>query len=173
VPGQGPDPLLIEPLAPQHNRASFSCGEPALDAYLRHHASQDVRRRLARVFILTGNAPSEIVGYYSLAATSFVREALPEVQARRLPNYPVPSAILGRLAVDLRYQGRRHGETLLLDAVRRVIRASSAVAIHAVVVDAKNDRAARFYAHYGFRPFVSDARRLFLPLDTFVKAGLS
>ena len=167
-----PDTGRIEPLGPQHDRASFSCGEPPLDAYLQRQASQDVRRRVAQVFVLIGDTPEAVAGYYSLSAASFERAELPEAQAKKLPHYPVPAAILGRLAVDRRYQGRGHGETLLLDAVHRVVRASSAVAMHAVIVDALNDAAARFYARYGFVPFVSDPRRLALPLDTFVKAGL-
>lgn len=127
---------------------------------------------MARVFVLLGDTPGAIAGYYSLSAATFERAELPERQSKKLPHYPVLAAILGRLAVDRRYQGRRHGETLLLDAVHRVVRASGAVAMHAVIVDALNDAAARFYARYGFLPFANDPRRLVLPLDTFIKAGL-
>ncbi len=105
-------------------------------------------------------------------ATSFDREALPLELARRLPHYPVPAALLGRLAVDRAYQGRRLGELLLLDAARRVVRASAAIAVYALVVDAKSEQACSFYERYGFRSFPNAARRLFLPLDTFLKAGL-
>jgi ribosomal protein S18 acetylase RimI-like enzyme len=167
-----PDPYRIEPLGSAYDRTSFSCGEPALDAYIKRQASQDVRRRVAQVFVMTGDTTGSIAGYYSLAAASFRREELPDAQARKLPQYPVPAAIIGRLAVDRRYQGQGHGETLLLDAVARTIRASHVVAIHAVIVDAKTDAASRFYLRYGFRPFATSARRLFLPLDTFIKAGL-
>ena len=80
--------------------------------------------------------------------------------------------MLGRLAVDHRYQGRRIGESLLLDAARRVLRASAALAVYAIVVDAKNERARSFYEGYGFRSFPNTPRRLFLTLETFIKAGL-
>lgn len=163
---------VIEPLAAHHDRAAFACGEPALDTYLRRQAAQDVRRRVAQVFVAVGAAPETVLGYYSLSATGFDRAELPPAVAKRLPHYPVPAAILGRLAVDLSHQGRGLGETLLLDAVRRVLRASLALAVHAVVVDAKSERAAAFYAHYGFRPFASTPGRLFLPLATFEQAGL-
>lgn len=166
------EPPRIEPLGPRHDRASFGCAEPALDAYLMRQASQDIRRRIAQVFVLVGDTPQAIVGYYSLSAASFERGELPEAQAKRLPHYPVPAAILGRLAVDQVYQGRRYGEALLLDAARRVLRASEAIAMHALIVDAKSDAAARFYARYGFLPFATNTRRLFLPLETFAKAGL-
>lgn len=166
------EPPIIEPLGPHHDRAAFACGEPALDAYLRRQATLDVRRRVTSVFVLVGDAPARIAGYYSLNATSFEKGELPPPLARRLPHYPVPAAVIGRLAVDVAYQGRGFGETLLLDAVRRVQRASAAMAVYAVVVDAENERARTFYERYGFRPFASAPRRLFLPLETFAKAGL-
>ncbi len=164
--------LVIEPLGSHHDRATFSCNEPALDLYLQRQAPQDARRRVAQVFVAVGDPPERIVGYYSLSATSFDRAELPLELAKRLPRYPVPAAVLGRLAVDQTYQGRRIGESLLLDAAQRVLRASAALAVYAIVVDAKNDRARTFYEQYGFRLFPNMPRRLFLTLDTFVKAGL-
>jgi ribosomal protein S18 acetylase RimI-like enzyme len=163
---------VIEPLGSHHDRTAFSCGEPALDAYLLRQASQDIRRRVAQVFVALGAAPGKIAGYYSLSAASFEKDELPPASAKRLPHYPVPAAILGRLAVDREQQGRGLGETLLLDAIRRVVRASASLAVYAIVVDAKNDRALAFYRRYGFRAFVSERHRLFLPLDTFEKLGL-
>ncbi len=164
--------LVIEPLGSHHDRAAFSCGEPALDSYLQRQASQDIRRRVAQVFVALGDAPGQIAGYYSLSAASFEKDELPPTLAKRLPYYPVPAAILGRLAVDGACQGQGLGETLLLDAIRRVVRASATLAVYAIVVDAKNDRAVAFYERYGFRAFASEQRRLFLPLETFEKLGL-
>ena len=163
--------LVIEPLGGHHDRTAFSCGEAALDAYLQRQASQDIRRRVAQVFVAL-DAPDKIAGYYSLSAASFAKDELPPALAKRLPHYPVPAAILGRLAVDRDRQGRGLGETLLLDAIRRVVWASAALAVYAIVVDAKNDRALAFYARYGFRTLASEARRLFLPLETLAKLGL-
>jgi ribosomal protein S18 acetylase RimI-like enzyme len=160
------------PLSTDHDRASFSCGEPALDVYLQRQASQDVKRRVAQVFVLPGDAPRRIDGYYSLSAASFGKAELPHELAKRLPHYPVPAVVLGRLAVDRARQGRGIGETLLIDAARRVLRASAAIAVYAILVDAKDDRAQAFYERYGFRRFATLPRRLFLPLDTFEKLGL-
>ena len=164
--------LVIEPLGAHHDRAAFSCGEPALDSYLQRQASQDIRRRVAQVFVALGDMPGKITGYYSLSATSFDKDELPPAQAKRLPHYPVPAAVLGRLAIDRMRQGQGLGELLLLDAIRRVIWASTTLAVHAVIVDAKNERAQAFYERYGFRPFTTEPRRLFLPLETFEKLGL-
>ena len=162
-------PPVIEPLAAHHDRDGFACGEPALDRYIKHQASQDMRRRLAQVFVAVGEQRRRILGYHSISAASVARAELPLEQAKRLPHDPVPAALLGRLAVDKAFQKRGLGEILLLDAVRRVLRA---IAVHAVIVDAKNNEARSFYESYGFRAFPNTPGRLFLPLATFVRAGL-
>ena len=164
-------PLLVEPLAKHHDRAAFSCGEAALDDYLRQRAAQDARRRVARIFVAVGDTPEKIAGFYSLSAASFEKDGLPTGLARRLPHYPVPAAVLGRLAIDRAYRGHGLGEFLLLDAIHRVERASAAIAVYAIVVDAKNERARAFYERYGFRALAGVPRRLFLPLETFRKLG--
>ena len=115
-------PLTVAPLGAHHDRASFSCGEPSLDRYIRRQASQDARRRGARVFVALGGPPERIAGYYTLSAAGFERDNLPAELAGRLPHYPVPTAVIGRLAVDLRSQGSGLGEVLLLDAIHRVVR---------------------------------------------------
>ena len=127
---------------------------------------------MAQVFVAVGDVAEKIAGYYSLSAASFGKDELPPALAKRLPHYPVPAAVLGRLAIDREQQGRGLGETLLLDAIRRVVRASMTIAVYAIIIDAKNDRAQSFYERYGFRAFASEPRRLFLPLETFEKLGL-
>jgi ribosomal protein S18 acetylase RimI-like enzyme len=161
--------IVFAPLGPQHDRTAFACGEPALDDYLRRRAAQDVRRRISRAFVALDPAPGAIAGYYTLSAASFSRDRLPEAEAKRLPRYPIPAAIIGRLAVDQRYQGRGLGELMLADAIKRVVRASEALAVHALVVDAKNERAKAFYERYGFVAFADTPNRLYLPIDTILK----
>jgi ribosomal protein S18 acetylase RimI-like enzyme len=168
----GETSLVIEPLGSHHDRVTFSCGEPALDVYLQRQASQDIRRRVAQVFIAVGDEAQKIAGYYSLSAASFEKDELPAALAKRLPHYPVPAAVLGRLAINREHQGRGLGETLLLDAIRRVVWASTTIAVYAIIVDAKSEGAQAFYERYGFRAFATERRRLFLPLETFEKLGL-
>ncbi|MDE3075933.1 MAG: GNAT family N-acetyltransferase [Chloroflexota bacterium] len=163
--------FAVEPLGQRHNRAAFSCGNEALDRYVKEQAGQDVRRRVARVFVAVGDDPTTIAGYYTLAATSIARESLPEPAARRLPRYPVPAAILGRLAVDVRFQHQGLGEHLVIDALARVLQASETVAVHAVVVDAKSPELKAFYERLGFRGFPGNPLRLFLPLATIARAA--
>jgi len=154
--------FTVESLRAQHDRTSFSCGVAALDRYFRELVSQDIRRRLSNCFVALDPAAT-VAGYYTFAATGVPLAELPADQMRRLPRYPsIPAGLIGRLAVDQRFHGRGVGSVLIVDAVARAMRADSA--IYALVVDAKDDLARRFYIHHGFRPFLSRPMTLFLPL---------
>ncbi|MDT8321737.1 MAG: GNAT family N-acetyltransferase [Xanthomonadales bacterium] len=164
--------VIIAPLGNQHDRKSFDCGERSLNQYLYSYASQDIRRRVNRVFISSPqNSPRQVIGYYSLSAGSLDAADLPEKLRRRLPKYPVPVVLLGRLAVAESHQGRGLGSILLGDALQRVARASEVMAVYAVVVDALNNQAAEFYRQFGFIPLPSQPRKLFLPMDTVAALG--
>jgi GNAT superfamily N-acetyltransferase len=158
------DRYRVELLSTHHDREAFTCGVEALDRYLKQQAGQDMRRRLAAVFILYDAEQDAVVGYYTLSATGIIAAALPDDMTRRLPRYPtLPVILLGRLAVDQRYRGQGFGEVILGDAIRRC-QAQSEVAAMAVVVDAKDGSARAFYERYGFRRLLDDEYRLFLPL---------
>ena len=129
--------FTIEALAQPHDRSRFSCGSEALDQYIRLQASQDTRRKVARVFVALPEKSQEVAGFYALSAGSIERATLPPDDVRRLPHYPVPVALIGRLAVDRRWAGQGLGSALLADAFRRVVRVSESLAVYAVVVDAK------------------------------------
>ena len=153
-------------LSPSQDRKAFDSGAPELDRYLREQASQDVRRRFAAVFV--AHEAGRVVGFYSLAATGIALAELPEEVVRRLPRYPlVPATLLGRLAVDRGWQGTGLGEHLLLDALFRALR--SEIPSHAVVVDTRDEQAAKCYERYGFTRFGPTTRRLFLPMATIAR----
>lgn len=160
----GSDALIIESLGRRHDRAAFSCGLPELDRYLARQAGQDVRRRIARVFVCTAGETDAVLGFYTLSALSIDLTSLPDELSRKLPRHPVPCALIGRLAVDRSAHGRGLGRMLLADAVKRTVAAGQTVAMHALIVDAANDDAKRFYERFGFAPLTDDPMRLFLPL---------
>ncbi|MGO8739777.1 GNAT family N-acetyltransferase [Rhodoblastus sp.] len=158
----------IEFLAAAHDRQKFSCGVAPLDIYLRELASQDVKRRVSNCFVAIDDAGA-IAGYYTFAATSLPLGELSADEARRLPRYPLlPAGLIGRLAVDRRFQGRRLGGALIMDAAARAARGDAGV--FALVVDAKDETAVAFYQHHQFRRFVRRPKTLFLPLATALQA---
>lgn len=161
--------LRIEPLGKAHDRAAFSCGIDALDRYLKTQAGQDVAKHVAVCFVLTPDGKS-IAGFYTLSQYSVDLLDLPAPIAAKLPKYPeVPATLLGRLAVSEAFKGRKLGEFLLLDALYRSWRQSRQVASVAVIVDAKDESARRFYQHFEFLSLPATPNRLFLPMKVIEK----
>lgn len=159
--------LIISSLGKSHDRKSFDCGELSLNQYLRQYASQDIKRHINKVFVASPpETPQLVIGYYSLSAGSLDANDLPEGLRRRLPRYPVPVVLLGRLAVAESHQGQGLGSILLADALQRIVLASQVMAVFAVVVDVLNDRAAEFYRQFGFIPLPDQPLKLFLPMDS-------
>jgi ribosomal protein S18 acetylase RimI-like enzyme len=158
----------IEPLGEEHDRARFESGSAALDRYFKTQASQDLRRRISACFVAVSRDSGEIAGYYTLAATSIALTDLSPAIVKKLPRYPVvPAALLGRLAVARSYQGQGLGGVLLADALKRSARAE--MGVFAMVVDAKDEAAQRFYEHYGFTRLPGESRRLFLAIDAALR----
>lgn len=113
-----------------------------------------------------------MIGFYSLSSLSLSLDHLPEQIARKLPRYDaMPAALIGRLARDERVCGKGVGELLLADAIHRVLGAGRSIAVFAIVVDAKDERAAAFYRSFGFQAFPLQPNRLFL-LTATAAAGL-
>lgn len=141
----------IRPLNHEADTAGFDCGEKALDEYLQRYASQDIKRGVARVFVACPIGQLRgVAAFYTLSAASIAAETLPEKLRKKLPRYPIPVALLGRLAVSRQAQGKGLGSILLADACKRVVAASETLAVAAIVVDAKSTQAAAFYQHFGF-----------------------
>ena len=166
-----PDDFDVQSLAKSHPRAAFSCGNTSLDRYLHEQARREQERRVARVYVLTHRATGAIAGYYTLSSSSIKTVDLPDDIQRKLPRYEAtPAILLGRLARDLRFRGMGVGERLLTDALKRSLDAQTRIGAVAVVVDAIDEPAARFYEDYGFIRFPRDPGRLFIAIDTIEDA---
>ncbi len=152
----------------KEDRSDFCCGSEPLDRYFNTQVGQDVRRRVSACYVAVEKATGRVAGYYTLSAADVPVSDLPAGMARQLARYPsVPAARIGRLAIDRRFQGRRLGDALLLNAAMRALR--SEIAVFVLVVDAKDDGATAFYRHYGFSAFPSIPLQLIAPIETFRK----
>ncbi|HWO25073.1 MAG TPA: GNAT family N-acetyltransferase [Kofleriaceae bacterium] len=160
-------------IEPEDAASGFTCGKHPLDDYFKRHAVPNDRAGISRAYVLRRREhdPPElptVLGFYTLSMALAESAPIAKVLAARLPKYPMPVALIGRLAIDARAQGRRLGETLLLDALRRIVDAAGIVGCTGIIVDAKDEAAERFYAKYDFVTVSEEPwpRRMFLPLAT-------
>jgi GNAT superfamily N-acetyltransferase len=153
-----------------HRVDAFGCGEESLDRWLRAYAGQTQRRDAARTFV-TADHKGNVVGYYTLVAAQVEHEQATAGVRRGLSrHFPIPVALIARLAVASSHQGTGLGRSLLLDALQRVLKASDDLAVRAITVEALDDRAASFYRHFGFEPTELAPSTLMVPLHTMRNA---
>jgi GNAT superfamily N-acetyltransferase len=148
-----------------HRVDQFSCGEASLDRWLIAYAGQNQQRDAARTFV-TADPNGKVAGYYTLIAAQVEHEqATSTVRQGLSRHFPIPVALIARLAVTAQHQGAGVGRSLLLDALQRVLCASDQLAVRAVTADALDDRAVSFYRRFGFEPAPLAARTLMISLD--------
>ena len=156
--------MQILPLTGSHDRQSFDCGRPELNDWLRNIARQHQDKGLSKTFVAVhDDEPTRICGYYALTLAEVDTQTLSEARRKKLPRL-IPGIRLGRLAVDAQFQGKRLGELLLVDVLERVRLIHQHAGVVGLFVDAIDDEAAAFYAHFGFEAFVDDPLKLFLPV---------
>jgi GNAT superfamily N-acetyltransferase len=154
----------------RHDTSQFQSGSEALDRWLHRYAGQSQRRDGARTFVITD--AGAVSGYYTLLAGELDHGHATERTLKGMSrHYPIPVAILARLAVDHRHHNRGLGATLLRDALRRVTLASEQLAVRAVVVHAIDQPATLFYEHFGFRALSATPRTLMVTLAELRAAG--
>lgn len=161
-----------EAIGKQHKREAFDCGDDALNEFLRRYARQTHDLGGAKTFVaVPDDDPTRILGFYSISPASVEFARTPEVIRRGLARHDVPVFRLGRLAVDRSMQRQGLGGQLLLAAGRRCLRASQEVGGVALLIDAKNEGVASWYASYGALMLLDTPLSLVLPLAT-IKALL-
>ena len=158
---------MIELLDKHHNRTDFDCGNDLLNNYLKNQARQDIKRKLSACFILTLIETDNVIGYYTLSNNSIpLSHFSKKIQSKLPESYTsIPTTLLGRLAVDKKYQGRGMGKILLIDALKRSFTYSQEIGSFAVVVDPVDNDARKFYEKYDFI-CLPDSNKMFLSIKT-------
>jgi GNAT superfamily N-acetyltransferase len=154
-------------LTAKHDVTDFDCGEPVLNDWLKQRALKNESRFSRTYVVCDGN---RVVAYFCISAGAVERAAAAGKLRRNAPD-TIPVSVIGRLAVSRDYAGRGLGADILSDALRRIAVASRSIGIGAVLVQAKDERARRFYmACAEFIEYPADSRTLFLPIETVIAA---
>jgi GNAT superfamily N-acetyltransferase len=157
-----------EPISKKYDRKSFDCGDAPMNDFLRRYARQSHESGAAKTFLAIDNADNKtILGFYSLAPGALAYADTPEMVRRGLARHDVPGFRLARIATDLHCQGQGLGGQLLAAAARRCLRAATEVGGVVLIIDAKSDRAARWYTSYGATPLSGKPLTLVMLLATF------
>lgn len=151
-------------LLPEHKFSQFSSGNETLDEWLRKRALKNQAGGASKTFVICDQT-SSVVGYYALATGSVERVAAPGSFSRGMPE-PIPVIVLGRLAIDQRYQRQKLGGFLLRDAMLRTLNVSSQVGVRGLLVHAISDSAKSFYLRYGFVESPFDPMTLMISIKT-------
>ncbi len=160
-----------EPINKKHDRDAFDCGEDVLNDFLRRYARKSHDLGGAKTFLAIDDGDNKtILGFYSLSPASVEYTRTPEIVKRGLARHDVPGFRLARLAVDCKVQGKGLGGQLLLAAGRRCLLAAAEVGGVVLVIDAKNERVAGWYASYGASRLLDASLSLVLPLATIEAA---
>jgi len=149
-----------------HNKKEFCCGKDMLDSYLHTQASQDIKRKLSACFVYA-DEENQVKGYYTLSNASIKRELLPEEVKKKMPPAysDLPATLLGRLAVDNSFKGKKLGTFLLLDALKKSYDISLNIGSVAVIVDPLDADAEKFYDSFGFTK-LADSGKMFMMMAT-------
>jgi GNAT superfamily N-acetyltransferase len=134
-------------LTANHDTTQFTCQHESLTQWLQKHALSNNEKRGSRTHVVCDGA--RVVGFYALAAGSVQHETAPKTLTRNMPK-PIPAIVLGRLAVDVEYQGQGIGAGLLQDAILRALNAAQDIAARVLLCHAIDDAARRFYVGHGF-----------------------
>ena len=127
----------------------FDCTQHALNHYLRQHAQKNQEAGLAQTYVIFSG--SELIGFYSMCASSIAFGAAPKNLTDGVPRFPIPAILLARMAVDRRFQGRNVGKALMKDMFLKALGIADVIGVRAIMVHAK-DEAVGFYGHFNFKP---------------------
>ena len=152
-----------EPINPAHDLSGFDSGEASLDGWLKRRALKNEGASGSRCFVVREGLT--VVAYYTLSAASIGREAAPKVMQRNMPDL-LPVLLLGRLAVDSRYQNKGIGKALLRDAILRALTVAKDTGVFAILLHALSEQAKRFYLSRGLVASPLQPMTLFMTLET-------
>lgn len=156
-----------ERLRPDHDLSEFDCNVESLNDWLKRRAYANEQSGASRTYVVCASThPNStcVVAYYCLATGAIAIAQAPGNVRRNMPD-PIPVMVLGRLAVDQSHQGQGLGQALLRDAILRTLQASEIVGIRAILVQAIDETAGKFYERFGFIRAPMDATLWMLRLQ--------
>jgi GNAT superfamily N-acetyltransferase len=150
--------------------ASFDCGNAQINDFLRRYARQSHDQNASKTFCAIANtAPDQILGFYTIAPSAVAYADVPSSMTKGLARHEVSGFKLARIATDLSVSGNGLGGQLMAAAALRCLRLAGEGGGMLLVIDAKGERAANWYASFGAEPLWDRPLTLVMPLATFAR----
>lgn len=165
-------PYQIVPLAPQHERAGFSCNDENLDNYLKKNISSDVKRNACSAHVLTKTGKNEVLGFYTLSPETITFENAPEEIYRMYRKNRIGVVLLGRYAIHSSLQGKGIGKMMLMKIYSDVYKSKNIISSAGIIVDAKTESAKSFWKSREFVKISQDSQeseKFLLPMKYIEK----
>lgn len=157
-----------EPIAKSHDHRSFDCGDGAMNLYLQRFARQSHEQNASKTFCAMDSAvPDRILGFYTITPSAVAHADIPTAMTKGLAQREVAGFKLARLDTAIAVAGQGLGGQMLAAAALRCLRIAAQGGGVLLIIDAKSDRAARWYAGYGAQPLEAQPLTLVMPLATF------
>lgn len=134
-------------LAAEHDLDGFECRSAEQAEWLRRHARQSASSDTTRVLVVTMSDSPAVVAYYAWCMASIALGDAPPRARKGVGRYPQPVALLARLGVDARHEGRGIGAALLQDVVARTHALGDEIGCRGLLVHAETAEARDFYLH--------------------------
>lgn len=139
-----------------------------MNEFLHRYARQCHEQNASKTFCaIDSTAPGRILGFYTITPSAVAHEDAPETITRGLARHEIAGFKLARIATDLSVAGQGLGGQLLAAAALRCLRVAGEIGGVLLIIDAKNERAANWYASYGAEPLKGKPLTLVMPLSTF------
>lgn len=148
----------------------FDCGDLDVNKFLQDYAQICEQEDFSKVFLMVSDE-QKVVGYYTLGNSLIPVSEIPNQFKRGIPNFSFPAVLIGQFGINKSHQGKGLSYLLLGNAYTRIALAyrQKILAIRAVRVDTRDERAKAFWLKQGFIPFKKSQNSLFIPLKTILR----
>ncbi len=157
-----------EAIAKTHDRQSFNCGDVQMNVFLQRFARQSHEQNASKTFCaIDGSTPNRILGFYTVTPSAVAYDAVQSAMTKGLARHEISGFKLARIATDVGVARQGLGGLLLVAAALRCLRLAAVGGGVLLIIDAKNERAAGWYAGYGALPLLDKPLTLVMPLASF------
>ena len=155
-----PYKFSLQPFHETHKVNLFSCGNKELDDFLTSHEVKEYeKQRFGKTTLVFYEG--DLVAYYTLSGSALRIELLQTHKSFSKPHEfslnSIPALMVGRFAVDKKWQGKGIGRELMKIIVGQCLYKQDSIATRLIIVEAK-ENAFDFYKKMGFE-FTTETRR--------------